>query len=199
MFHRKQQLRDQMIARRATLSDADRRRAGEVLAERIANLPAFATAERIFTYAHFGTELPTDALWITIMDAGKQLVLPVVVGDGVRLVITTDPAIQLTPGLWGIPEPSPDDPGLSSQEVDLFLLPGLAFSANGGRLGYGKGYMDRMLEDTNGARLGVAFDFQVVPQVPCGPQDQTLDGVVTPDRTILCAGGGLSTNRKGVL
>ena len=66
--------------------------------------------------------------------------------------------------------------------LDLALVPGLGFDARGHRLGRGKGHYDRLLAGFTGMKIGVAFDFQIVTEVPREPHDIALDAVVTPTR-----------------
>jgi len=97
-----------------------------------------------------------------------------------------DPARDLVPGVWDIPEPDARCPVVAPEEVELFLLPGLAFDLGGHRLGYGRGYFDRVLGRAPGEKVALAFDGQIVETVPVGPQDVPVDAVVTPTRVIRC-------------
>ena len=69
----------------------------------------------------------------------------------------------------------------------LCLVPGLAFSANGARLGYGKGYYDTFFAQHPVLKLGLCYDFQLVPQVPTQPHDVRMDGILTDKRLVLTA------------
>jgi 5-formyltetrahydrofolate cyclo-ligase len=75
-------------------------------------------------------------------------------------------------------------------EVDLVIVPGLGFDERGGRLGRGAGFYDRVLGGLRPAarRVAVAFECQIVPQVPMGEHDERVDAVVTEARTIVCRG-----------
>ena len=68
--------------------------------------------------------------------------------------------------------------------LDLALVPGLGFDARGHRLGRGKGHYDRLLAGFGGRKIGVAFDFQIMAEVPCEAHDIVLDDIVTPARWI---------------
>ena len=89
---------------------------------------------------------------------------------------------DLTPGPWGIREPDPRRcPPVRPGDVDLVLVPGVAFDAGGGRLGYGGGYYDRLLGTCAEATtlVAAAFEVQMVERVPMGPGDRRVDLVVT--------------------
>ena len=87
---------------------------------------------------------------------------------------------EVQPGYFGIPEPTPDCPEIAPNQLDLVLVPGVAYDRAGRRLGRGKGYYDRLLAQVPGHKCGVAFDFQVVPAVPWEPHDVLMDALVTP-------------------
>jgi 5-formyltetrahydrofolate cyclo-ligase len=96
-----------------------------------------------------------------------------------------DPAGQLRPGMWGIPEPDPARaPTVAPAEVEFVLVPGVAFDPRGGRLGYGGGYYDRLLTAvaTDTPRVAAAFEVQMVDEVPMAPGDQRVDRVITEVR-----------------
>lgn len=97
---------------------------------------------------------------------------------------------DLRVGAYGILEPRAECPEVAAEEVDLFLIPGLAFDRTGGRLGYGGGYYDEVgaLVRRHGraAMFGFGFDFQIVDSCPMGPDDVTIDGIVTDARVLRC-------------
>ena len=87
---------------------------------------------------------------------------------------------DLVPGRFGIPEPQSRCDRVDAVRLDLAFVPGLAFSPVGGRLGRGRGFYDRLLESFRGQGYGVAFDFQMLPQIPREGHDVELTGVITP-------------------
>ena len=170
--------------------DGSREQAAEMVTGRVAGLGAFSRAETILTYAAFGTELDTAPMIRRILDTGRTLALPRVEDQGLTLWAVSDPKRELTPGTWGIPEPIAGLRPVTAWDVDLFLLPGLAFDRAGRRLGYGGGYFDRLLKGAPGFTVGIGFDFQVVDTVPAEPHDVRVDRVVTPSQNIRCPGDG---------
>ena len=80
----------------------------------------------------------------------------------------------------GVLEPSPEVRiAMTPESFDLVIIPGVAFDRHGGRLGYGKGYYDRFLEQTCAFRLAIAFDFQVIEKVPTEKHDVPMNGILT--------------------
>src|SRR5581483_9171099 len=92
----------------------------------------------------------------------------------------------LRAGRFGILEPDPGAPEVRPEEVDVFLLPGLAFDGDGHRLGFGGGYYDELGPLVRGLLVGVAFDFQLVERCPAGEGDVPVDCVVTDARVVRC-------------
>jgi 5-formyltetrahydrofolate cyclo-ligase len=93
-----------------------------------------------------------------------------------------EPLADLVAGKFGIREPAGHCAAVALNQLDLLLVPGVAFDSGGQRLGRGKGYYDRLLALTNGATCGVAYDEQIVPLVPAAPHDVKLNRILTPTR-----------------
>jgi 5-formyltetrahydrofolate cyclo-ligase len=87
-------------------------------------------------------------------------------------------------GHFGIREPETRCARLTSGKLDLILVPGVAFDLRGGRLGRGKGYYDRLLRELRGTTCGVAFEEQIVGEIPVEPHDVRLKFLLTPTRWI---------------
>jgi 5-formyltetrahydrofolate cyclo-ligase len=88
---------------------------------------------------------------------------------------------ELVEGAFGIPEPPRENSTLAPEDLDLILVPGLAFDRNKERLGYGGGFYDRVLAQTGAIKIGVAFSFQIVHTLPHEPYDQRVDWILTEE------------------
>jgi len=99
------------------------------------------------------------------------------------------PEDRLVPGPWGVTQPAVLRP-MRGGDLDMVVVPGVAFDLRGTRLGHGGGHFDRLLEGIGGLKVGVAFDFQVVERLPVEPGDRGVDMVITERREILCHGRG---------
>ena len=88
---------------------------------------------------------------------------------------------QLPLGPFGIREPPPDAPSISPSEIDIWLVPGLAFTMDGKRLGYGGGYYDRFLANAspNATSIAIAYPFQILPSLPTSPHDLPISQILT--------------------
>lgn len=87
----------------------------------------------------------------------------------------------LNKGAYGISEPGVIDKA-DMNDVDLVLVPGIAFSESGNRLGFGKGYYDKLLADFKGVKMGICYDFQIINYIPSSPHDIKMDIIVTEKR-----------------
>lgn len=94
----------------------------------------------------------------------------------------TGRASELVLGKFKIPEPAPEAPCIPLKELDLVLVPGVAFDRTGRRLGRGRGFYDRLLAEVRGIKCGVAYDWQVVAKLPDEPHDIKMDFVLTPSQ-----------------
>ena len=91
---------------------------------------------------------------------------------------------ELFPGKFGVLEPRPEARKIPAMELDLVLVPGVAFDEECYRLGRGRGFYDRWLPVLSGIKCGLGFDHQLVPSVPREAHDAKLDGVITPSRSV---------------
>lgn len=139
-----------------------------------ADSPAVAAAHTILLYASLPDEVPTHHLLQAL--AGKQIILPRVVGDQLELRLYTRPEDLVTVPPYGIAEPT--GPIFHDHAaIDLAIIPGMAFDTHGHRLGRGKGYYDRLFAQPTMAhitRIGLCFDFQVLPHIPHQQHDITM-------------------------
>ncbi|MFO7999952.1 MAG: 5-formyltetrahydrofolate cyclo-ligase [Marinilabilia sp.] len=139
---------------------------------------SFREAQNVFIYWSLPDEVPTHE-FIEKWGREKRFILPRIVGDHLELREYHGFASLEKGPAFGIMEPTgPVFPDLD--EIDLAVVPGLAFSNEGERLGRGGGYYDRTLPHLlNAKKIGVAFPFQMVKNVSCDSQDFLLDEVIT--------------------
>lgn len=184
----KKALRREMLARRRALSAEERTRASEMICTRVRALTMLQEARTIMLYASTGEEIDLCPLMEELLAEGRHIALPEITGRGVMEARELPAMDALTDGIFGIRTPDPARGGIiPPEEIDLVIVPGAAFDEYGGRLGLGGGYYDRFLPRAQRAvRLVLAFDFQIVPDVPMGVQDARIDAVLTERRMISC-------------
>ena len=147
-------------------------------------------AQTVLFYAPLPEELDVWPLLMSALAAGKTVSLPRFDAEqkGYVACHIKDAARDLRAGQFGIREPGEMCARISLNRLDLILVPGIAFDLNGYRLGRGKGYYDRLLAEAGGPTCGVAFDEQIVGQIPTEPHDVRLNCILTPTRWRCAAG-----------
>jgi 5-formyltetrahydrofolate cyclo-ligase len=181
---RKVELRRLVLARRDGLGPVRRAELSARIFARVLDLEAFRTARTVLAYHSFGSEPVTAPLLREVLRRGQVLGLPRVnrQARALDLYRVRDPDRDLVAGVWGIREPDPARcPPLAVEAPDFVLVPGVAFDARGGRIGYGAGYYDRLLGrcSAGAALVAAAFEVQLVDEVPWEPHDRRVDRVVT--------------------
>ena len=153
-----------------------------LLVKNILKLNAWRNSSSVLLYAPIEWEL--DPMELISAAPEYSFLFPRVVEDHLE-IHRMSPRSRWITGSFGIREPDPaswDHAALS--EVDLALIPGMAFDPKGGRLGRGKGFYDRLLchPEFRGIKAGVSWDWQLVSEVPCDRDDIPMDFVVTPGK-----------------
>ena len=163
----KDDIRRSMRARKAMLSDDERLSAAESVFERLERSAAFMLAEHILMYHSLPDELST------------QFFLPRV--NGVNLDILPYDQSRLQHGAFQIEEPEGDDT-VDVSQIDMVVVPGVAFDRMGNRLGRGKGFYDRLLSDCKATKVGVGYGFQLIDDgIDCEAHDVKMDIIIAGD------------------
>ena len=145
---------------------------------RLMALPQMAAAKTVMLYYSLPDEVSTHELADRLVECGKVVVLPVVTGPAEMELRRYRSADDLSMGAFGIMEPT-GEPFTSLAEIDLAVVPGMAFDTRGNRLGRGKGYYDRFLSQLPRAtKVGLCFPFQKFPGVPTDENDVRMDLVI---------------------
>jgi 5-formyltetrahydrofolate cyclo-ligase len=145
----------------------------------------FETSRTILFYVGVRTEVRTLEHVARALTLGKKVFVPLCDADQLRLFALAS-VEELVPGAYGIPEPSPIARQHAERigpidEIDLAIVPGVAFGRDGSRLGNGRGYYDRLFRAVSGPtiRVGVAFECQMFDSLPVNDHDIWMDAVVT--------------------
>ncbi len=184
----KKTIRTDVIAARDAMSVDQRTDAASSMCESIIASTPYLNAFTVLAYASFGSELETASLLERILVDKKNLVMPRVDKVSQQLQLHRVRHLdELVAGVWGIREPSAALEIVPPNAIDLIIVPGVAFDRAGFRIGYGKGFYDKLLSVANPAttRLSAAFDCQIVDAVPNEAHDQRVDIIITPTQKIL--------------
>jgi 5-formyltetrahydrofolate cyclo-ligase len=172
------------MERRDALGDRERRSAA--ICAHVRALPAFAAARGIHCFLSMRSEVDTRPLISAALASGQAVVVPVVLPKAVELShawLDSLDAGALAPGTFGTFNPRDLRPAAVG-DWEVAIVPLLAFDRRGYRLGYGKGYYDRLLAASPAATIGVAFAAQELDMLPVEPHDVPLDWIVTEDEVI---------------
>ncbi|KAG2139363.1 hypothetical protein BD769DRAFT_1350846 [Suillus cothurnatus] len=189
------------------LSQSDTQSQSQAITEKVLSLPAFQQCKTVSCYLSMPTaEVQTTSLILNILgDLGKTLFVPSITSnsgsmDFVR-VYTEEDYRSFPSGLWGIPEPTPEWASKKRQSIfdvdcnnlDLILVPGVAFDRSLSRLGHGKGYYDRFITSYSSSTgrskpllVALALEQQLLEhgQVPMFDHDWKMDMIITPNKVI---------------
>ncbi len=179
----KRRLRTEILSLRN--NQPDKETVSRTILDHLFSLAEYRTARTVLFYVDVRSEVRTRWALPLVLEAGKTLVVPYCAGRELELFRLTH-ADELLPGRFGILEPDPalrDIPHrrVAPEELDLLIVPGVAFDRRGGRLGHGHGFYDRLLGKIRPQvpKIGLAFASQIVPAVPTETHDVYLDCVVT--------------------
>lgn len=189
----KEQIRERLRMRRRELAASHRREASRDVCERLASWAPTAESGPLAGYLSFDNEVDVEPFLERQLRGGRGVALPRVVDDESMEYVEVDDLEAVEEGAFGIREPVGEASAIAQLEV--FLVPGVGFDRDGGRVGMGWGYYDRALgrrreADTETAALfvGVCYDCQLSEKpLPTEPHDVVMDAVVTQDELIPCS------------
>jgi len=172
----KPQLRARMRRVRAAIPDRAER-VGSLTTAVLDRCAGIGTGT-VMAFVGIGNEPDTGALIDALLAGGFRVVLPRVVGEEI-VAAEHESGRVLTTGAFGIPEPA--GAAVDPREIDVVLVPGLAFTRDGRRLGQGGGFYDRLLPQLRGdcLTIGICFAEQIVADLATEPHDRIVDVVVT--------------------
>jgi len=173
----KKKLRNKIKTLKQEYSEEELKQIGQKAIEELEYLPQFQQAETIFIYWSLPDEVSTHE-FIEKWQDKKRFILPRIVGDHLELREYSGTESLITGEAYGIMEPS--GPVFSDfDQIDLAIIPGLAFTEEGNRMGRGGGFYDRTLPFLcNATKVGITFPFQIMPYIPCDEHDVLLDIIV---------------------
>lgn len=156
------------------------------------SLPEFRRAKTVCFYVAKGNEVQTERAIKDSIKLGKRVLVPITDKKTGKLALSEllNYDDELEPGAFGVLEPKPACRRIvPATEADLIIVPGVVFDLHGHRLGYGKGYYDRFLREisalkTDAPFIGLAYEYQVLNEIPHGSDDISVHKIVTEKRVI---------------
>ena len=174
-------LRRSLLSKRRVLSSSEVMEKSNLICSSLQSLSEFKSAKSILFYHPIDNEVSLILLVKFCLSWGKKILFPRVVEDSIEMCSVSNLS-ELESGKFGVLEPK----GGSESSVDLIFVPGIGFDSKGGRIGYGKGYYDRFLNNREVLKVGVGYDFQVVENCYSEEHDVALDMIVTESKVLKC-------------
>ena len=183
LHEQKKQLRNEIKQRRSLLSEVEREKMSQQIAFFLQQIPEFNQAKTVFCYISYLDEVETHPLISAFLQQNRDLAVPKIMDKTEMLAIPLTDFSELKPDRLGILTPESSQPAIHS--FDIAITPGLGFTEKGDRLGYGRGYYDRWFSKNKvKTKIGVAFEVQLVDELPLEETDLPLDMLVTEKRII---------------
>lgn len=191
----KSKIRKGVLKKRITLTEKEIIEKSLLIKEKLFNLEEFKKAGLIMFYSSFKNEVETGEMIEEAIALGKKIALPKTSRqDGIKPYLIFNLKKDLVPGLFGIPEPKAEAKReVNPEEIDMVIVPGIAFDRYGHRIGFGQGFYDCFLRSISPRIgtlegqsrpfcVGLGFDFQIVDAIPADIYDERVDMVITESR-----------------
>lgn len=157
------------------------------ISDKMFNLKEYKMAKTISSYVSKDKEVDTINIINKSLNIGKNVCVPLVIKNNNFLEMRKVQSINdLKTGSFNILEPKESTQVVNPKDIDIFLIPGIAFTQKGERIGRGGGYFDKFLSKCEGVKVGLAYEFQVFDWFPNQSHDIKMDILITENRTVIC-------------
>ena len=185
----KDQIRSDTVAGIAALSKTEQNAKLKAIENRLFEFANFLEARIVLLYVNGAGEIPTGGILERTSEYGKVVVLPAFKPEKLKmnLMKVDNLSTDLIAGPRGVAEPDPSRCKLVPiDKVDIAIIPGIAFDEKGARIGSGRGYYDRLIPNLpiTTRKVSLAFEEQMVPQIPMESHDKFVDIIITDKRIV---------------
>ncbi len=179
-------IRKEVLRRRNSITEEDKKAKDDFIKKTLICLPEFEKAHTVLFYASYKSEVDTFRLMQYCLSKGKTIALPKVEPESSKLKLYEIMDLkELSTGYQNIPEPNvSEDRVLQVKDIDLIIVPGVTFDVRCNRLGYGKGFYDKMLNEKSCPAIALSYEEQIVDSVPAESHDIKMDKIITDKRII---------------
>jgi len=186
---KKEDIRKKILSLRDSLTEEEMESKSELIQERLFNLPEFKKARTVLFYVSTRNEVKTEKMIKSALKQGKRIIVPITDVKERKLLFSElkDFDKELETGTFNILEPKKEFfRPVSQEDIDFIIVPGIAFDKDGDRIGYGMGFYDKFLSSLKKQvpTVGLAYEFQVVNDIPVHDKDVTVYKVITEKRII---------------
>lgn len=186
-------LRKEILYKRDNIENKGKINKDRIIANKLYESEYYKEVSKIFIYVSFGAEINTKIIINKALNDGKKIYIPrsdykTKLMEAVQIKSLN----ELIEDSYGILSPNLENEPIDPNELDLIIIPGVAFDKNGGRIGYGAGFYDRYLKritKDNHKRIpkvALAYDLQIVEKVPMYKEDMPIDYILSEKENIIC-------------
>jgi len=186
IFNEKKILRKEILTKRKNIDIVEKEKMDRKICDKFYESKYYRDAKNIFIYISYDSEINTKEIINKALIDNKKIYVPRTefktrLMDAVE-IISLDNLIESE---YGILEPSIEEPHIEPNELDLIVVPGVAFDRNGGRIGYGAGFYDRYFKKINKdnikkiQKIALAYDFQILENIPMNEHDVPVSYIIT--------------------
>jgi len=176
----KRDIRKQMVELRCNQKKELIENLSKIIQSKLYELPHYKNAQNIMFYIDAKNEVKTDEAILKSISLGKSVYVPKIIGKGEMIAVKIKSLDELQEGHFGILEPISDE-AIEPQNLDIVIVPGVAFDRRGYRIGYGGGYYDRFLKKLSikTVKIAFAFEFQILDTLPQEEHDILMDIIIS--------------------
>lgn len=189
--NKKKQIRREKLKIRREMNIEEKSNYDKIIKDKFFESSFYKESENIFIYISYDSEINTKDIITRAIKEGKKIYVPrTEFSTKLMNAVIIENFDNLVESRYGILEPKKDEPFIDPNDLDLIVVPGVAFDKNGGRVGYGAGYYDRYFKRINNenkskiVKLALAYDFQLMDKVPTDEEDVLIDAVMTEKQFI---------------
>lgn len=180
----KAELRKEIKARRKALTPDEVSFASKSISDSLWETSAFTKANTVMVYISAFNEVSTIAIVERLLLLGKRVIVPISDTATETLILSyIEDMSSLSVGAYGVLEPN-NICRANASDIDCILVPGISFDVNGNRMGFGKGYYDKLLSKTSAVKIGLCYDFQLVEMIEVEVHDVPMDIIITEKQVL---------------
>lgn len=181
----KKDIRHQILTKRLDIEKEELYSKSETICNSFLSLPQYQNVDLLYIYMDFKNEVVTKQIIVDAHQKGKKVAIPKVQNDQIVFYYLEPNDKELKEGFFGIREPEMTKP--VKDKSGIMVIPGIAFDEKGYRVGYGKGYYDRYLQENKVAqKISLVLELQMIEKVPYDAYDIPVDMIITEKRLIHC-------------
>lgn len=178
----KDKLRTKMREKRRALTADEVKEKSTKIRENLFSLDAFKSANTVCTFISAFKEPDTTEIIMRLWSEGKKVIVPITDPKTNTLMLSyLKSFFDVKKSTFNVPEPVVIY-SANESDIDAVLVPGLAFDKSGGRMGFGKGYYDRLLENSTATKIALCYEFQLFDKIPTEAHDVPMDIIVTEEK-----------------